>query len=143
MNGRNRGEVERFHIGVAGRVARWSLAAWAAAMLGAIAAGPRAAAGMALGGALSLGLFSLHRVLVATCVRPEHWRKWRVVFWSVWVLKWPAVGTLLYLVVKGGWVSPMWLCAGVALVPGVATALAVRALIADGLRKNAVLDAGR
>ena len=143
MSGRGAGEVERLHLGLAQRVVGWSLAAWAVGTLGAAALGWLATAGFALGAALSLGLFSLHRALVVTCVRPERWRRRRVVFWLVWVVKWPALGTLLYIAVRGGWVAPAWLCAGVALVPAVATALALHAVIADGWRRRCPLGLGR
>jgi len=136
------GEIDKLQIGLAERVARWSVAVWAAAAGGTILLDTRAACGIALGGGLSLGLFSLHRALIGAWARPERWRRRRAAFWMIWAVKWPAVATLLYFAVRGGWVSVGWLCAGVGLVPAVTTALVVRALVADGRRPRSAAEAG-
>lgn len=138
MSGEARGEVDRLPIGLMQRVERWSLTVLALAVAAAFAVDREAAAGIALGGVVSLGLFGLHRALVRSWLEPS-WRgrRARVWFWSVWFLKWPALGVLLYVSLSRGWVAPLWLCVGVGLVPGVTTALALRALVIDGWRGGA------
>jgi hypothetical protein len=132
-----RGEVDRLHIGLAGKVERWSVLVLALAVAGALAVDRGAAAGIALGGGVSLGLFGLHRALVRSWLEPTpRRRRARIWFWSVWFVKWPALGLLVYGSVSRAWVTPLWLCVGVALVPGVTTALALRALLIDGLHRG-------
>lgn len=105
---------------------------WALLVLVAIPAGPRAVAGAALGGAISVGSLLLHRALVS-------WRaRWRrpadAKLWAAWMAKWPLVAGLLYAALRGELVSPLWLCLGIGLVPLAATAVVVRAVLADGWR---------
>jgi len=57
--------------------------------------------------------------------------------WAVWLLKWPALGVLLYLAVTRHWVAVPWLCGGIGVVPAVTTALVVRALVVDRWRRAA------
>ncbi len=133
-----RGEVDRLHIGLAEKVERWSVLVLALAVAGALAVDRGAAAGIALGGGVSLGLFGLHRALVRSWLEPtRRRRRARICFWAVWFLKWPALGLLLYASISRAWVTPLWLCVGVGLVPGVTTALAARALLIDGWRHAA------
>ena len=142
MMGEARGEIDRLHIGLAERVGRWSLVAWVLATAGMVAVDARAAAGFALGGGVSLGLFTLHRALASMWMRPPRRRAARAWPWAVWLVKYPAVGTLLYVALMAEWVTPGWVCVGVGLVPAVATALALRALAVDRYRTRTPAEAG-
>jgi hypothetical protein len=128
--------VDRLPVRLLERVVRWSALALASAVLGAAFVSSRAAVGLALGGAISLGSLALHWALVAAWVRPLRRRRAKVGFWAVWLVKWPLIGVALFLALKGGWVAPGWLCAGVGVVPAMATGLALKALLLDSCRRG-------
>jgi hypothetical protein len=116
------------NLGSVAKVGWWSLAVWSALVIGALVVGPTAAAGVALGGGMTLGFLALHLSLVRLWARPRrHWSA-RAYLWFLWLAKWPLVGTALWFCLKGGLVSPVWICAGAAIVPTVATLVAVRTL---------------
>jgi hypothetical protein len=133
---RSNGEVDRVHIVLLDRVGYWSFAVWALTTLGMIGIDHRAAAGVGLGGALSLGLLGLHAALLKAWMRSLRRRVVRIGLWAIWLVKWPALGGLLYWALSGGWVTPLWLCVGVGLVPAVTTGLVVWSLVADGWRNR-------
>jgi hypothetical protein len=115
--------------GIVEVVVRRALIVWAGGTLCLLAVGPGAALGMALGGAMSIGILLLYRALVRAWVRPDRWRKGRFVLAGIWLAKWPAVGVLLYFALTQWRVSALWLCVGVGLVPGITTGIALWALV--------------
>ncbi len=120
-------------------VVRRALMLWVLAMLGSLAVGIRAAGGVAFGGGISVGTLVLYRALVRSWVRPDRWRRGRIVLIGVWLVKWPAIAGLLYLATHYCGASPLWLCAGVGLVPAVVTAVAAwTALTPDWEQKIAL-----
>jgi hypothetical protein len=121
-------------------VARRALIVWAVGTLCLVPVGLGAASGLALGGGVSVGTLVLYRALVRAWARPDRWRRGRLVFAGVWLVKWPAVGALLYFALKDWQVSPLWLCAGIGLVPAVATAVAVWTLIGSERSRRAVVE---
>ncbi len=132
--------VDSFHLGLVARVTKWSALALLAACVLLLGVDPRAAAGLALGGGISLGVVLFYRTLLAKCIGGVHRRRVRMVLWAVWLLKWPALGALLYLVISRAWVPVGWMCVGIGLVPAVATAMALRAAVA-GRMKPGVMGA--
>jgi len=128
---RSIGQVDRLPVGLVERVGRWALASWLAATLGMLAVDRGAAASMAVGGAVSLGAFGFHWLVLKVLLRPGVSRLGRVGLWLVWLVKWPALGMVLWVAVKSSWMSLPWLCLGVGLVPAVTTALVVKTLAAE------------
>jgi len=126
------GQVDRLPVGLAGRVGRWALASWLAATLGMLAVDRGAAASLALGGAVSLGSFGFHGLVVKVLLRPGVSRLARVGLWLVWLLKWPVLGVGLWVALQSSWMSLLWLCLGLGVVPAVTTALVVKSLAAEG-----------
>jgi hypothetical protein len=124
-------EVDQLHISLIERVSRWALVVLVSAGGGLLVFSPKAAAGVAIGGGLSLGLLALHRALASRWLLSGRGRARRVAFWALWLLKWPCLCLLLYLALSRGWVAAGWLCAGAGLVPAVATGLALRAVLLD------------
>ncbi len=127
-------------VGMVELVARRALIVWAAGTLCLLAVGRGAALGMALGGAMSIGILLLYRGLVRAWVRPDRWRKGRFVLAGVWLVKWPALGALLYFALTQWRVSALWLCVGVGLVPGITTAIALWALLRSKGGGSAMLE---
>jgi hypothetical protein len=109
--------------GIVELVVRRAVIVWAAGTLCLLAVGRGAALGMALGGAMSIGILLLYRALVKAWVRPDRRRKGRLVLVGIWLAKWPALGALLYFALTQWRVSALWLCVGVGLVPGITTAI--------------------
>jgi len=108
-------------------VAWWSLAVWLAAIVAALPAGAAAAGGIALGGGITLVSLALHLSLASQWGRPRQRRRSaRIYLWFLWLAKWPLVGTALWYCLTRGMASPVWVCVGAAVVPAVATALALR-----------------
>jgi hypothetical protein len=134
--------LEELHGDVTGRVSLWCLIAWVLASAGLAAADSRAAIGFSSGGAVSLGIFSLHRSLVRWWWCKSDRRKARVWLWIIWVMKWPLVGTFLYCALKTGRVAPEWICVGAGLVPAMATIAAVQSLVAARRSPSAGAEAG-
>ncbi len=124
-------ELGRADLGPAERVGIWSAALWSAAVLLALPAGAGRALGLAIGGGFTLGFLALHLALARQWIAPTRRRSARVYLWAVWLVKWPAAGTLLYLAFRSGLADPAWLCLGAGIVPLVATVFAARALLAE------------
>jgi hypothetical protein len=100
---------------------------WAAAIIAAAPAGAAAATGVALGGGITLASLALHLSLAAQWRRRlQPRRSARIYLWFLWLAKWPLVGTALWYCLTRGVASPVWVCVGAAVVPAVATALALR-----------------
>jgi len=127
-------ELDRFHIGLIERIARWT--ALTALFVGAAvaAADRRGALGLAFGAALGLALLGLHRRMLTGLVERQGRLAGAIASWALWSIKWPALGVLLYFGLRSGWLAPGWFCLGVGLPPAVAVALAVRALALEGWR---------
>jgi hypothetical protein len=136
------GTVDRQQAGPWGRVGLWSLVAWAFATAGLAAVDRVAAAGIAFGGGLSLGLFALHRSTLALWRAAPTRRRARVCIWTIWALKWPLVASLLFAAVRSEYASPVWICVGAGLVPGVATLVALWTLLTDRRHGPARLEVG-
>jgi len=118
-------QTARLDLGLAERAGLWALALWLVATGGLLAVSASAAAGLALGGGLTLSSLALHLALARAWLRPPRRRWARGYLWAIWLVKWPAVGALLWFAVKSGWASPIWLCVGTGIVPLVATVMAV------------------
>ena len=95
---------------------------------------------MAIGGALSIGVLLLYGALVKAWVRPDRWRKGRLVLVGIWLVKWPALGALLYFALTQWRVSALWLCVGVGLAPGITTAIVLWALVRSKDGGSAMLE---
>ena len=128
-------KLDRTDLRMAERVGMWSAAVWSLAVLAALGAGPGRALGLAAGGGLTLGFFALHLALARQWIEPARRRSARVYLWLLWLVKWPAAATLLYLSLKSGWADPIWLCLGAGTVPLVATAFALRMLLRGRARR--------
>lgn len=131
MSERSIGQVDRLPVGLVKRVGRWALVSWLAATLGLLAVDGGAAASLALGGAVSLGSFGFHGLVVSVLLRPGVSRLARVGLWLVWLAKWPVLGVGLWVALQSSWMSLLWLCLGLGVVPAVTTALVVKSLAAE------------
>ena len=108
-------------------VAWWSFVVWLAGIGAALPAGAAPARGVALGGGITLASLALHLSLTSRWSRPRQRRRSaRIYLWFLWLAKWPLVGTALWYCLTRGVASPAWVCVGAAVVPAVATALALR-----------------
>lgn len=115
----------RVNLRSVAKVGWWSLAVWAVAVAGALPIGANAAVGVLVGGGITLAFLALHLSLASLWARPRrHWSA-RAYLWFLWVAKWPLVGAALWYCLKAGVASPVWVCAGAALVPVVATVSAL------------------
>lgn len=121
-------------------VLRWTLALWALGTLILLPVDMGAALGVAIGGGLSVGVLALYNSLVRAWVRPDRWRKGRYLFVAIWLVKWPAIGALLYFGMKHWQASPAWVCVGVGLVPAVVTAIAAWMALRPEWQKRAALE---
>ncbi len=131
-----RGKRAEVDLGLAAKAGWWSLAVWAAAVIGASLLGARAGVGVAVGGGIMIAFLGLHLALARLWGRPgRHWSA-RVYLWFLWVAKWPLIGTALWLCLKHGWASPVWVCVGVAIVPAVATVMGLMMLGAMGANEK-------
>jgi hypothetical protein len=63
-----------------------------------------------------------------------------LVFAGVWLVKWPALGALLYLSLTQWQVSALWLCVGVGLVPGITTVIVLWVLVRSRGNRRAMLE---
>jgi hypothetical protein len=113
------------------RVGRWGVGSYLLLSLGAFCWDRALGGGVAVGGALTLSLFGIHSVLAPTMFSAPTARRSRVLFWLVWTGKWPAIGAALFYSLRAGLASPLGLGAGAAILPAVATGLALHALVAD------------
>ena len=128
-------KLYRTDLGTAERVGMWSAAVWSLAVLASLGAGPSRAFGLAAGGAITLGFFALHLALARQWTAPSRRRSARIYLWFVWLVKWPACATLLYLALASASADPVWLCLGTGIVPLVATAFALRMLLIGRARR--------
>ena len=128
-------KLDRTDLRMAERVGMWSAAVWSLAVLAALGAGADKALGIATGGGVTLGFFVLHLALARQWIAPTRRRSARIYLWFVWLVKWPACGTLLYLALTSGWADPIWLCLGAGIIPLVATAFALRMLLRGRARR--------
>ena len=126
------GQVDRLSVGLVERVGRWALISWLAATLGMLAVDWGAAASVALGGAVSLGSFGFHGLVVKVLLRPGVSRRARVGLWLGWLLKWPALAWGLWVALQSSWMNLPWLCLGLGVVPAVTTALVAKSLAVEG-----------
>lgn len=122
-------KLDRTGLGTAELVGMWSAVVWSLAVLAALGAGPGRALGLAAGGGITLGFFALHLALARQWIAPTRRGSARIYLWFVWLVKWPACGTLLYLALTSGRADPIWLCLGAGIVPLTATALALHMLL--------------
>ncbi|HUU55363.1 MAG TPA: hypothetical protein VMY87_10640 [Armatimonadota bacterium] len=128
-------KLDRTSLGTAQRVGMWSAVVWSLAALAALGAGPGRALGLAVGGGITLGFFALHLALARQWIAPARRRSARIYLWFVWLVKWPASGTLLYLALTSGYADPVWLCLGAGIVPLVATVFALQMLLRGRARR--------
>jgi len=123
--------MDRLPTGLIGRMGAWGFVVLVLATLGAGLVERRLAVGVAIGGAVTLAMFGLHRAL-APAMLASPGRRWlRTVFWAIWAVKWPLVGALLYIIFKRGLASPIGVALGVGILPAIATGFALRAFLAD------------
>jgi hypothetical protein len=112
------------------RIGTASALLWVVAILGALPHATGAAAGLAIGGALTLGFFALHLALARRWLRQSR-PSGRLYLWALWLVKWPAVGAVLYLAITSGLADPLWLCVGAAIIPLTTTIFALPLMIAN------------
>ncbi len=110
------------------RVWVWSLVVWLGLALAALALGPHAAAGVVVGGGIVLASFAIHMALARAWLGSDRRRGARWYLWALWLVKWPLIAAILYVSIRMGFASPVWVCAGAAVVPLMATATAIRTL---------------
>jgi len=122
---------DRLLAGVMPRVVWLSIAAGVLLTVAAFGLHGRAGSGAALGSVLGLASLSLHTALTRMWFTQR--RRQRLWAWLLWGLKWPALMTLTWWAVCGGAVDPLWLCAGVGVVPAAIVAVACWALLSDGI----------
>jgi hypothetical protein len=111
------------------RIGLWSLVLWGGAAAGAAWAGPEAVGGVATGGAVTLCSYAIHLGLARSWAFGRRRRSARAYLWFLWLLKWPLVGSLLYVSLRTGFAAPGWICAGAGIVPVAATLFALRVLL--------------
>jgi hypothetical protein len=128
-------KANRTDLRMAERVGMWSAAVWCLALLATLGAGADKALGFAIGGGITLGFFALHLALARQWMAPARRRSARIYLWLVWIVKWPAAATLLYLALTSGWADAIWLCLGAGTVPLVATAFAARTFMLGRARR--------
>ena len=125
----------RTDLRTAERVGMWSTAVWSLAVLATLGAGADKALGLAIGGGFTLGFLALHLALARQWIAPTRRRSARIYLWFLWLVKWPAAATILYLALKSGWADPIWLCLGAGTVPLVATVFAARMFMLGRARR--------
>jgi len=123
-------------------VLRWTLALWVLGTLVLLPIDLPGGLGLAIGGGLSVSVLALYRSFVRAWVRPDRWRKGRYLLIAIWLVKWPAIGALLYFGMRHWGASPAWVCLGVGLVPAVVTAVAACMALRPKWRERAVLEIG-
>lgn len=125
MNEDARTELKRCELKLAKRTGLNALLLWLAVVGGLWAFFPREAAGVLLGGGLTLFFLAIHLSLAQSWLRPGPRRWVRLYLWGVWLVKWPLVVALLWFGIKTEWASPIGLCLGAAIIPLTATAMAL------------------
>ena len=128
-------KLDRTDLRLAERVGIWSAAVWSLAVLAALGVGTGEAFGLAVGGGFTLGFLALHLALARQWIAPTRRRSARVYLWLLWLVKWPAAATILYLALTSGWADPIWLCLGAGTVPLVATVFAARMFMLGRARR--------
>lgn len=139
MSAQGTGDLD---AGALPRVARWALALWAALLVVTLPCDRRAAAAIALGGAISLGSFQCYRVLVPAWVRRSRPRLARIGLPALSLAKWPVLWVMLSWAVGTQGLSAEWLCVGLGLIPAAVTALAISAVAVE-VRHGRPMGAGR
>lgn len=116
--------------------------AWATALITAIlfyAKLPTWAAGFLIGSLLSLfSMFSL-AILVPILFRPSTAAGAKGLLTMTLFMKLPIFGAVLYLITRTKFAEPMAVAAGIALIPAVLTAFAVRQAFVDAQRETEML----
>lgn len=135
-------QTERSHFAPAKGTPRWSVAVWALGTAVLLILDRRAALGFALGGGIGVGLFLVQGSLAGLWAGPRGRRRARLWLWAILAVKWPLVGTALYLALRAGLAAPLWICVGAGLVPGVATMLCLAGIVRDRFRGAASLEVG-
>lgn len=125
MNEKARAEAKKIDLRLAERAGFSALVLWLVAVGGMLSVSTRGAAGLLLGGGLTLSFLALHLALAKTWLRPGPRRWVRLYLWGIWLVKWPLVAGLLWFGIKTGWASPIGLCAGAGIIPLVATVMAL------------------
>ena len=115
---------------------------WALGAVALLSFDQPAAMGFALGGGIGVGLFLAQRSLAGLWARPLGRRRARLWLWAIWAVKWPLVGTTLYLALRGGLAAPVWICVGAGLVPGMATILCLVGLLRAHFGRTASVEMG-
>lgn len=128
-------EVDRVPIGLIARMSRWGAVVFVASTLVAACLDSRLAAGLGIGGGITLAIFHLHRRLAPALLGSPTRRRWRALFWAIWLVKLPVIGALLHLAFKAGVAAPVGVALGAGTLPAVATVIAVRAVLADAWRQ--------
>ncbi len=124
-------EMDSLHIGLARRVAIWAAGLWVSASLISALASRSLSLGLVVGGGAMLLMFEVYRWMASVILIPGRRRRSLALFWGVWLAKWPLVGGALYLALRGGAASPAGVALGFAIVPAVATAIVLRALVVE------------
>lgn len=127
-------QADRLLAGVLPRVVWLSIAAGAALTGTAFALDSRAGSGAALGSALGLASLSLHSALTRMWFTQQ--RRRRAWAWLLWGLKWPALMTLTWWAVCRGAIDPLWLCAGVGVVPAAIVAAGAWVILVEHFRRG-------
>jgi hypothetical protein len=140
MSAQGTGELD---ADVLPRLARWALVLWAALLAVTLPFDRRAAAAIALGGAISLGSFQCYRMLVPAWVRRDRPRLARIGLPALSLVKWPVLWVVLSWAVRTQGLSVEWLCVGLGLIPAAVTALAISTVAADARRQRRLAGAGR
>ncbi len=133
-------KVRETRIGLVELVVRRALAVWVVGTLCALPFDLGAAVGLALGGGLGIGSVLLYRGLARAWLRPERRRRGKYVLALLWVVKWPVLGGLLYVGLRFGQASPVWVCVGVGLVPAVVAGVGVWTLLVPDWDRKATLE---
>ena len=135
-------QMHLHHFAFARGVARWSAAVWALGTAALLTFDRQAALGLAVGGGIGVSLFVVHWSLARMWRHPLGLRRARRWLWVILAVKWPVMGTLLYLAVSRAWAAPAWICVGAGVVPGVATILCFAGLLRARLRRPASAEVG-
>ncbi len=126
VNEKARVEIGKIDLRMAQRTGFAALILWLAAVGGLLGVSSRGAAGLLLGGGITLGFLALHLALAKIWLRPGPRRWVRPYLWGIWLVKWPLVSVVLWFGIKSGWANPIALCAGAGIIPMVATVMALR-----------------
>jgi len=127
--GQGTGELD---TSVLPRLTRWALALWAGVLAVALVCDRPTAAGIALGGAISLGSLQGYRVLVPAWVRRDRPRLARIGIPALSFAKWPLLWIVLSWAVRSQELPVEWLFVGLGLVPAAVMGLAICRVVSAG-----------